>query len=206
MLRRMATMKTRIPFVQFLAVSTLCLLIAGGRTSAEIIPALNLRSLVESADLIVLGRVSAPTDLGQASTDGSGDQDVRLMTGRIAVRQVLKGQKQDSVEFWSPVWRGAVRVGDIAPDVDGVFMLKRRATNLEFVSPFYPVLRTVVGPRIEAAEPLDAVVEAMSMVFQVPMTSAAMKRRTVYDLGRLPLPAAVPALRMAARDSNRDVH
>ena len=184
------------------SVSFLFVTIVGATLSAEPIPAIDLRNLVTEADLIVVGTVVEMTDLGATSLGGEPDSNGRLVAGRILVRQVLKGTADgESVAYFSSIWWGAVQIGEFGANLDAVFLLKHRGDNIEFASSYYPSLRTVTGLRIKASNPLDAVIEAMAAVFRSTVASAAMKRRTIDYLGQLPLPEAVPGLRVALQDS-----
>jgi hypothetical protein len=174
--------------------------------SAELTPARDIEQLVSDADIIVLGTIADVTDLGLSSIEGTvGGSGARLVTGRIAIRQVLKGTVENPKEvvFWGTVWNGPTARWALAPNQDSIVFLKHGASHTDFVSPYYPALTIVGRPRVAATDPLAGVTEAVAAALHMLQSSAEARRQAVYALKGLRMPAAVAGLRAALHDRNR---
>jgi hypothetical protein len=190
---------------QVASITVLALALSGSVT-AEVVPGLDIERLVNTAELIVVGTLADVTDSGPATLDNGASG--RLMNGRFVIRQTLKGSiNTASVDFRSKVWLRAVQTKDVATNTEAIGFLKRRGDHVEFVSPFYPVLRTVATPRIEASDPLQAVVEGMTAVFRVPGAPTTLKQQVLFELSRpaIPIAATRAGLRPALQDPDRGI-
>jgi hypothetical protein len=77
-----------------LSLVLLALIFLAHNASAELVAEFDLARLVADADWIVIGTISDVTDLGLASVGNRADAaGGRLLTGRVVVHQMLKGER-----------------------------------------------------------------------------------------------------------------
>lgn len=150
--------------------------------TSNVSPGLDVESLVSSADIVVLGTLDDLCNRGKTSLYKYGPR-ARLVTGRISVRDVLKGPSNlEAIVFQSPVVESSIlRVGK--PHRYGIFFFKYRGAHIIFASPFYPLLLAVVAPCRAVSHPLDAVVEAWSEVLRWQEERLQLKDEVTFWLG-----------------------
>jgi len=170
----------------------------------EALPGLDLESLVDRADIIVLGTLDELCDRGSASLHENGPV-ARLVTGKVSVRQVLKGPSNvEAIAFRSPVLESAISSFG-RPHRYGIFFFTYRGAHI-FASPYDPMLQAVVAPRRAVSNPLDAVIEAWTEVLRWREERLQMKRIVTFWLGLRP-PASlktIAGLKRALDDSDTD--
>jgi hypothetical protein len=188
-------------------VMTLCALLLGPVAAhAQNVPARELSRLVDMADVIVFGRITELTDLGLAPPDERHDPTARLIAGRVAVEQSVKGLSGvDFFTFQSVVSATALTPGKISPNSYGILLLQRQGDNIVFVSPRFPMLPTASGARALATNPLDAVIEGIAAALTSSAASTSLKQLAIRQLWNTPRVSAVEGLRSALRDGNETI-
>jgi len=117
-----------------------------GVLCAEIIPVASIRDLVNSADLIVVGRVERVEKTGQGSKELQGrTYPGKSFLAELRVDETIKGEPLPAaftLHYSTPSTDavGNVAEGGLASNTYRVVLLKKTDTGYEFVSPYYPSL------------------------------------------------------------------
>ena len=116
--------------------------------SAVPVPPLDLRTLVESSDLVILGTVNSVVEREQTTVvTSAGQMPGRVMSGLIADGQALKGSAESSpfeIQFVLP--DAYIGYRSISEGTKQLLFLKKRAGQYEPTNPYYPSLVAVSGP------------------------------------------------------------
>jgi len=176
-------------------------------TSAESVEVLDVNRLVADADVIILGTIRDVTDLGPVALEGRYPPGGgRLITGEISVRQVLKGTVRETFNFWSPVWEHVIPMGSLSRNTDVVMFIKRNSNgNNQFVSAYYPALRTLPGVQAQGSSTLDRVASAVAAVLHDAAAPSQNKLTAIWDLRDVSTPHAIEGLHASLRDRDRTV-
>lgn len=155
---------------------TLVSFLLGSFAHAEIVPVVSTRSLVDSADLIVVGTVERVQQTGAGSIELNGhDYDRRDFQAEISVDTTIKGQpvaRHFILNYSTPSTdsAGNVAPGSLYANTYEVLFLKKTAQGYAFVSPYTPSLSASAkscGPnwRIQLGE--DAYHRVLQQVLSV---------------------------------------
>ena len=125
---------------------TLVTLLLGLFVHAEVVPVTSTRSLVDSADLIIVGTVERVQQTGTGSIEFSGRDYERLdFQAEISVDATIKGQpvaRHFILNYSTPSADsvGNVAHGGLNANTYQIVFLKRTAQGYTFVSPYTPSL------------------------------------------------------------------
>ncbi len=179
-----------------------------GRTA--VVPHVDLRTLVEGADLIVVGRVTSEKKL-ESTTLGpaEGDFPAWLTMVRLDAERVIKGKPEvHTVDFRAVlpvegVGAEAPRYKAISVGQFGVFFLRKAETGYAVLDPYHPFVPAAPGAPRQARDYLDAVVGELAHTFDSngPSVKSRWERwEGVTALETLQTSAATDALRIASKD------
>ncbi len=126
---------------------------------AELVPALSMEDLANSADLIIVGKVVNFQQTGSGDATYNGVNYPRQdCAANISVNEVIKGEPLPHtfiLNFSSPstdAW-GNVAQGGVSPNTYGVIFLNKTASGHKFVSPYYPPAFFALSNEDSAAAP-----------------------------------------------------
>lgn len=132
--------------MRLLEPSLACALLGLSFLHAEIVPVTSTRSLVDSADLIVAGRVERVQQIGAGSIELNGVNYDRLdFRAEISIDETIKGEAVEPrfiLNYSTPSTDSAGNVarGGLYVNTYGVLFLKRINQGYKFVSPYTPSL------------------------------------------------------------------
>jgi HEAT repeats len=113
---------------------------------ADIVPTLSTKGLVNSADLIIVGKVERAQQTGSGDITYNGiNYPRRDYTADISVDEIIKGEQLPHrfiLTFSAPstdAW-GNVAQGGLPPNTYRVIFLNKTASGYKFVSPYSPSL------------------------------------------------------------------
>jgi hypothetical protein len=139
----------------------LCVLITlllVGRGSATVIPTLDLRSLVNAADMIAVGQITQVTDTGNMSMNIRGhDMLVSIMKVQMRVDKVIKGDSEADIEFQLLLPVEGMGYRSVPRDSYRLVFLKQEAGHLKPASPYYPSFPAVSDYSVRGGSPFEAV-------------------------------------------------
>src|SRR6267378_6719260 len=172
-------------------------------------PSLSIRGLVDSADLIIAGRVERVQQTGEGMIEFEGREYTRLdLQAEMSVDETIKGEPipfRFTFKYSRPdVDRIMANVpeGGLAPNTYRVVFLKKTTTGYVFVSPYYPSLPAApksCGPnwQIELGE--DAYHKVLQRVLNVLCTTSGLeeKRVALFTLNWNQDSSAAPFLKAA---------
>ncbi len=192
----------------------LCVLITlllVGRGSATVIPALDLRSLVDAADIIAVGQITQITDTGKMPMNIRGhDMLVSVMKVQIRVDKVIKGNSEANIEFQLPLPEG-MGYRSVPRDSYRLVFLKQEAGHLKPASPYYPSFPAVSDYSVRGGSPFEAVTGEIAAVLRSPHAPDSDKTEAIWrglrwDLRTRELDVIKQALQFAAvQDANVSV-
>jgi hypothetical protein len=183
------------------------LALVAGTATAVPVPTLDLRSLVESSDLVVVGTINSVVEREQTTVViGAGQMHGRIMTGLISDGQALKGSAESStleIQFVLP--DDYIGYRSISEGTKQLFFLKKKAGQFEPTNPYYPTLVAVSGPSQRGDSAFEAVVRRIAAVLQSPSETAERKEQAVVALWGVQSENAAAGLRFALRDQAQNV-
>lgn len=168
------------------------------------VPTRNLRSLVESADVVVSGVVIGTSAQGTVLIGAPHNTTATVVVAELMIDQIVKGTPAAEAlgnggrslffRFARPTTLseprlpqtqqspGLTRYANVELGVPRMFFLKRTAGVYEVVSPLYPSVVTVPDVRATSATPFDRVVEAIAGVVSSSTASPETKREAIQAL------------------------
>jgi hypothetical protein len=168
--------------VRFLKPALVTFALGLGFVYAEIVPIISTRSLVDSADLIIVGTVERVQQTGVGSIELSGrDYDRLDFQAEISVDETIKGEPVATRFILNYSTPSADSVGNVAKgglhaNTYGVVFLKRTAQGYTFVSPYTPSLAATpksCGPNWQIKLGEDAYHEVLQRVLNVLCTTSS---------------------------------
>jgi hypothetical protein len=149
---------------------------------AEIVPVISTRSLVDSADLIIVGSVDRMQQTGAGSIELSGrDYDRLDFRAEISVYETIKGAPVATrfiLNYSTPSADGTGNVanGGLHANAYGVVFLKKTPEGYAFVSPYTPSLAAnpkSCGPNWQIKLGEDAYHKVLQQVLSVLCTPSS---------------------------------
>jgi len=160
---------------------------------------LDLNALTESADVIVVGRVSSITQVGKTDAEVRGIlKPVRILRGEMSVDTVLKGKVEASDVAFSyllPIEESFGYRG-VPPNSYRILFLKGKPPYT-FADPFYPSLVASAGEPAISGNVFDKVVAIVGSVLRDNHANVEQKYEAILVLRDVRTPAATQALRSA---------
>jgi len=167
-------------------------------------PVLDLTSMIEHADLIVVGQVVSVRDNGRKVVpDKERGYEGQQMTAALNVTRTLKGpEKIGPLEFeiFAPAFGSGYAV--VSPKQFGMFFLKTEKGKYAVLDPYYPF---VIAPRQHHAlvgADTDRVVGEIVYILADRTSSEEDRRKAVYVLDGAHVASATEALRLATHDAD----
>ena len=165
---------------------------------ATLVPNLDLESLCDRADLIVVG-LAADVRRQSETTIGGQAQGMEgpSMTAELDVERVLKGKFADSklsFKFTLP----AAPAGAIVRGQFGIFFFREAKTGIEILDRYHPYVVAAPGAPITVGTYLDQVTAEIAYAATSEVVPPQGRRDAIEALRTLPSPAATSALRTAA--------
>jgi hypothetical protein len=186
----------------------LALLLLTARTAgAAIGPGRNVVSLIDKADLVVMGTVSYVSETGRTMIDtptNLGRVSARVMSGSMQVDRTLKGPEVTTVEFQFHLIEQLISYRGVEPSTYRIVFFKRHGDHYEFVSPYDPSIVAAPLDQVRRGSALDMVIDALAGVLRSPDT-ADRKRQAIFALRDINTTAVVPALMIGFTDTNESV-
>jgi hypothetical protein len=165
-------------------------------------PLLDLASLTEHADLIVIGEIVSVQDAGQklVSEEGRVSKAQRI-TASLNVTRTLKGaQRLGLLEFetFAPAFDSGYAV--VSPKQFGMFFLRTDKGMYVVLNPYYPFVVAPHQAHGSRGGDLDRVVSEIAYILASSSSSAEDRRKAVYVLDSARVASATNALRRATHD------
>jgi len=192
----------------FQIILAIFVLLETGSAWAHPVPTVSIKNLVESADLIIVGRVERVQQTGAGEVTFHGHAYTRLdFRAEIIVDRTIKGNPVPSkfiLSYSTPAMDhlGNVGEGGLGVDTYRVVFLKNTPTGYVFASPFYaslPASAASCGPRWAIDLGQDAYPEVLQTVLDVLCSSSGVeeKRLAVGVLNGREDSSAAPLLKEA---------
>ncbi len=168
--------------VRLLKFALVTLLLGLRFVHAEIVPVTSTRSLVDSADLVIVGTVERVQQTGAGSIELSGRDYERLdFQAEISVDATIKGEpvaRRFILNYSTPSADsvGNVAHGGLSANTYRVLFLKRTAQGYTFVSPYTPSLAATpksCGPNWQIKFGEDAYHKVLQRVLNVLCTTSS---------------------------------
>jgi hypothetical protein len=175
---------------------------------AEIVPVTSIRSLVDSADLVIAGTVERVQQAGAGSIELSGRNYDRLdFQAEISVDATIKGEPVGSRFILSYSTPSADSVGNVAhggllPNTYRVIFLNKTGSGYKFVSPYSPSLPASpkpCGPNWQVQLGEDAYHKVLQRLLDLLCTDSTSeeKRSALFVLNGTEDSSAAPFLKAA---------
>jgi hypothetical protein len=180
-----------------------------GIVCAKLGPGLSIRGLVDSADLIIAGRVERVHQTGAGAIEFEGREYTRLdLQSEMSVDETIKGEPvpfRFTFSYSRPaVDRMLANVpdGGLAPNTYRVVFLKKTTTGYLFVSPYYPSLPAApksCGPNWQVQLGEDAFHRVLQRLLDLLCTDSTSeeKRSALFVLNWTEDSSAAPFLKAA---------
>jgi len=194
--------------VRFLNLAFAILSFSATLVVADIVPALSTKGLVNSADLIIVGKVERvqQTGLGDITFNGV-NYPRRDYTAEINVDEILKGEPLPHtfiLTFSAPSTdaSGNVAQGGLLPGTYRVIFLNKTPSGYKFVSPYSPSLPASpmqCGPNWQVQLVADAYHRVMQRLLELLCTDSTLeeKKSALFDLNWTEDSSAAPFLKAA---------
>ncbi|CAN5617065.1 hypothetical protein BH23ACI1_BH23ACI1_32910 [soil metagenome] len=171
------------------------------------IPARHLPELVDRADVVVVGTVTAIVDQGRSVVEMPGRQvPARRAVAEVAIEHVLKGLAESpriAVRFAVP--DAPIGYGEVPLSQRRILFLKQTDDAYELVSPYYPTVIAGLSARPNGASPLERVISVVGGVLRDRLATTQHKREAIAVLWGLRHAASIAMLRAALQDVDRGV-
>ena len=188
-----------------LAVSSLIILLLSVPAEAELVPSLDLNTLVSESDLIVVGQVTAVSERERTSIDaGGGYIEVTRMAASLSPNRVLKGQTNDATIYFEFVKRDLSPFKLVEARQFGIFFLKNRSGVFTVTNPYYSFLVAGRSQPIDAGNVLENVVSEFANVIRLNMPRRA-RIEAIEALRHVSSKTATEVLREAAGNPDLSV-
>ncbi len=188
---------------------TMCFvgLVSFASANATIVPHLDLSSLYEKADLIVVGRIMGQQRLGTTSLGpAEGDMLASLMLARVDVEKVLKGHLDTPlVTFRFVLPYEGIGYRGVSDGRFGTFFLSWKGERYDVLNPYFPYVPAAPGGAPIEGNCVDKITGDLARVFvsrDPPVQSRWTLWEAVKALETIPTPLATKALRAAAEDKD----
>ena len=167
-------------------------------------PLLDLASLTQQADLIVVGQIVSVRDAGRkvVIAPGRGSEGQRI-TAAMNVTRTLKGPRRIGLlefETFAPAAESGYAI--LRPKQFGMFFLRNGSGTYAVLNPYYPFIIAPHQAHISGGGDLDRVVDEVAYVLADRASSDEDRRKAVYVLESARIESATKALRLAAHDAD----
>jgi len=191
-------------------VVTVCCLFAWLSTvpaEGTVVPPLDLPSLCDRADAIIVGQVLGRQEGGKAviQTRG-GPVNARAMAAVLGIQKLVKGQVHGmsiSVRFWLPDL--PIGYKGLGGGQFGVFFLRQTREGNEVLDPYHPFVVAVPGAPRTVGDYLDQVTAELAYAATSPAAPQSTRQAAIRALDGLRTPASSSALKRAATDTSEAV-
>jgi hypothetical protein len=170
--------------------------------NATLVPNLDLDSLCNQGDLIIVGLVADVRREGETTINVQGQSmEAPSMSAELNVQRVLKGKVANSrltFKFLLP----PPPAGLIVRGQFGIFFFRESESGIEILDPYHPHVVAVPGAPATSGSCLDQVTAELANVVASAAAPPRAKREAVEALRSLRTSAAALALTTAARDAD----
>ena len=186
-------MKDRL---RFLLVLMAVLLLVPTTARAIPIPALDLKQLTSSADVIAVGQVTSVSDVGPATIKlGDRTFSARQMVVGLQVVRLLKGTASSNLTFRFTVPDTLLGYGSVGPTQFGMFFLRQPSSQVfEVANPYYPFLVASPDAPATKGEALDQVIAELVFVAASPVADVNDRVRVISILEKIDTPVVKKTL------------
>ncbi len=186
----------------------LVLLCIGHPASSAGIPTLNLTELIDSADMIIVGRVREIREVASGTVEIDQIRlPAKVLGGNIIVTATLRGDaglEKVPLQFSLPITPGGdIGYRGIPNESYRLIFLKRSGQNFDFANPYYPSFPAVAGTPVQGDGTVDQVVNQLAATIQSPQVSSGEKMELLFALRGSNSPILVKALRKALTTSDK---
>jgi hypothetical protein len=178
--------------------------------SSTLIPLLDLFSLCDSADIIVVGHVQSVRMTKSTSIDLAGNYvPANVMSGEIVVDKVLKGDPLGNrlpFHFVLPVSpAGGMGYAGVPSNSYRLVFLKRSDEDYDIASPYYPSFPAVPVPSVNGDDVADRVIAELAAVIESNNIPAQERVKLLFELQQVDTPIFRKALKNALGSDDRTV-
>jgi HEAT repeat protein len=201
---RILSARTRRVYPYGLPLLSAIILMAVMASRAVPVHPLDVTALVDGADLIVVGEVTALREAEPASLSISGtNASATLFVGSITVARALKGAPgSSSVPFEFTLPRETVSLGIVRKGQYGIFFLKSGDHNWQFFDDNYPALPASSNSPVATGQPLQDVTNTLNLALTSSTISDSDRAKVLEALGGLNTDLAKAVLREALKKSS----
>jgi hypothetical protein len=185
----------------------LLMLISSCAVRATPVPMLDVPSLTETSDLVIVGSVSSTQDSGPTNIDFQGKSvDARKMVCRVRVDGVLKGHYGDEqLSFTYLLPDSPIGYATVTPSSYSIIFLRSTDNGFALVSPYYVSLPAVPGAVGTNGGALENIVLILQAVVQGTQSSAESKQTALFALSTIPSAKSTDALELGLQQSTTEL-
>ena len=165
------------------------------------VPPLDLKSLVAAADEILVGSASQVRKLEDSTLTVNGMViPVKILEAELAVELIIKGRPENKIRVTFIMPETFIGYHGIPVASHRIFLLKRRDSKLEPVSPYYPSLPAAdtVEPGVEHMNAFEQVVMHVAAVFYAPAGDLSDREEALWLLHFVDSPIRLTAFQTAS--------
>lgn len=197
-----------MPRAQRVSLAIIACLLCDPWAGARPGPVFTLEQMVESTDLIVVGRITGVRSGGIATVlDGTDHVPARRFFANLRVYRVLKGTLSEgpaTLRYDLP--DQFIGWATPTPDAGQVFFLKREGSVYIVANPFFPSLSARRDGAVTGATALDRVIHECAEIVRDPASPPVTRKAMLSRLAGAKTTEAAEALQSAARESNMEIH
>lgn len=208
--------KGRIPFLRYVYLKPMKISLPRLNALATIslvsvllaipVPMLELASLVQSSDTIVVGEVFQVSNIEKTTKNIRGqDMPVDLMQALLRVDRVIKGQVGEVVKVQFLVPKFGMGYKSLTAGSYRIVFLTRSSSVFEFTSPYYPSFPATSAYSGQHNSPLDSVISEMATALEATSTSDNDKKVIIWALRNVKTTISSQALKLAAYDKTSEL-
>jgi hypothetical protein len=189
-------------------VFALAVLLASTLIKSTVIQTLDVASLTNQADIIVIGQILSVTDRGPTTLDlGGRPIPATAFEAALQVDHLLKGSPHTQnlfVDFDVP--QMPIGFQSVVPGQYGLFFLAALQNQLRFADPMRPSLPATRNVKLPSGAVQDQVTVALGQVLTAPQVPDADLFWALDALGRLKTDLARDTLRQALKSTSGNIH
>ena len=177
-------------------------LVAQKGTSVPV-PVLDVPSLTQQSELVVVGKVESVRDLGPTTADIQGRSvAAHIIVCQMDVSGVLKGVASSKLSIRYVLPDEPVGYGSVAASSYQIVFLRKDDGEYAFANPYHASLPAVPGTLVEAGDVLSNITRQLGAVVQSTATLSDQKQLALYALSTIRTPQSTTLLREALKQKD----
>lgn len=175
------------------------------------VPPLDLPGLINSSDLIVLGKTQGVRQIGESTIEIYGQQfPAKIMGGEVSIERTIKGQAPKGVAFHfllPATLAGSIGYRSIPDGNYRLVFLKHAGSDYDVASPYYPSFPAVPDEPLaqERTTIVSQVIAELAAVLQSPDSPNRDKVEALFYAQGLNTPVLTAALRTALSTDDKSL-